>query len=134
MQVCAEAAYHPYVARIGRKPAPMLAPFEALIAQGNVHVATGPAGLLGYVVFYLQRGAVELENVAVLPQAHGLGIGKALIAHCEDAARRHGAGRVVLYTNAKMVENLAIYPHLGYREVDRRHEDGFDRVFFEKRL
>lgn len=41
---------------------------------------------------------------------------------------------VHLYTNEKMVENLAIYPRLGYAETGRRHEDGFNRVYFEKRL
>jgi len=41
---------------------------------------------------------------------------------------------VHLYTNEKMTDNLSIYPRLGYVEVARRHEDGFDRVFFEKRL
>ena len=39
-----------------------------------------------------------------------------------------------LYTNARMTENLSLYPHLGYVEVERREEDGFDRVFFEKGL
>lgn len=29
---------------------------------------------------------------------------------------------------------LTIYPRLGYVEVERRSEDGFDRVYFEKRL
>ena len=33
-----------------------------------------------------------------------------------------------------MTENLELYPRLGYREVDRREEDGFSRVFFRKRL
>jgi hypothetical protein len=37
-----------------------------------------------------------------------------------------------LYTNAAMSENLALYPRLGYREVDRRRDAGFDRVFFAK--
>jgi hypothetical protein len=33
-----------------------------------------------------------------------------------------------------MTENLSIYPRLGYVEVARRSEDGFNRVFFEKQL
>ena len=33
-----------------------------------------------------------------------------------------------------MVENIAWYPRLGYRETERRAESGFARVFFEKRL
>jgi hypothetical protein len=33
-----------------------------------------------------------------------------------------------------MVENLAIYARLGYRETARRAEDGYRRVFMEKLL
>ena len=33
-----------------------------------------------------------------------------------------------------MTENVERYPKLGYVEVGRGHEHGFDRVFFEKRL
>jgi hypothetical protein len=33
-----------------------------------------------------------------------------------------------------MTENLLLYPSLGYHLIDRRREDGFDRVFFRKSL
>jgi hypothetical protein len=33
-----------------------------------------------------------------------------------------------------MHENLHLYPRLGYEEYDRRSDEGFDRVFFRKRL
>ena len=33
-----------------------------------------------------------------------------------------------------MAENLAMYTHLGYVEVDRRSEHGYRRVFMEKVL
>lgn len=134
IRTCAEAAYAPYVDRIGRRPAPMVADFDAHIGAGQVHVAVADGELLGYIVFLIRDGRMHLENVAVLPEAHGRGVGKALIACCEDAARAARVLRVVLYTNAKMVENLLLYPRLGYCEVDRRREDGFDRVFFEKQV
>jgi hypothetical protein len=41
---------------------------------------------------------------------------------------------VHLYTNEKMTDNLSIYPKLGYVEVARRTENGFNRVYFEKSL
>lgn len=135
IRTCAEQAYARYVPRIGRKPAPMLADFAAQIAAGHVHVATGSGGAFqGFIVFHAGPDHVLLENVAVLPQAAGQGIGKALIAFCEDAARERGIGTVRLYTNEKMTENLLIYPRLGYVETGRRTQDGFNRVFFEKRL
>lgn len=132
---CATAAYSKYIAAIGRKPAPMTADYTTHFARGEVHVAVEEAGaLLGFIVFFSEGKSMQLENVAVLPSAAGQGIGKALVKLCEDEARRRGHPVVHLYTNEKMTENIAIYPHLGYRETERRTEDGFNRVFFEKWL
>jgi ribosomal protein S18 acetylase RimI-like enzyme len=129
---CAEQAYARYVPVIGRKPAPMVADFAAQIAAGEVYVATDEQdAFAGFIVFYAEDGHILLENVAVLPRAAGRGVGKALIGFCEDAARQRGMN-VHLYTNEKMTENLSIYPKLGYVEVARRTEDGFNRVYFEK--
>jgi hypothetical protein len=52
----------------------------------------------------------------------------------EEVARRRGLDRVSLYTNEVMTENLSMYGHLGYREVARRTEAGYRRVFMEKAL
>lgn len=75
-----------------------------------------------------------LENIAVMPSAAGKGIGKSLIAFCENETRRLGLLTVETYTNEKMTENLSIYPRLGYVEIDRRTENGFNRVYFQKKL
>lgn len=132
---CAEQVYARYVPLIGRKPAPMVADFAAHIADGEAYVATDEQGVfLGFIVFHAREGHVLLENVAVLPRAAGRGVGKALIGFCENAALRQGLNAVHLYTNEKMTENLSIYPKLGYVEVDRRTEDGFSRIYFEKTL
>jgi ribosomal protein S18 acetylase RimI-like enzyme len=37
-----------------------------------------------------------------------------------------------LYTNELMVANIALYQRLGYREVERRQDAGFRRVFMRK--
>lgn len=135
VRACAESAYSRYIAAIGRKPAPMLADYAAQIAAGEIHIAVDAAdGLQGFIVFFPKDGHMFLENVAVHPDATGRGVGKSLIRFCEAEAVRLGFRGVHLYTNEKMTENLSIYPRLGYREVDRRSEDGFNRVFFEKRL
>lgn len=132
---CAEQAYARYVPLIGKKPAPMLADYAAQIADGDVFVATdGLDGLQGFIVFYAEENHVLLENIAVFPSAAGRGVGKKLINFCENAARERGLPAVHLYTNEKMTENLSIYPKLGYAEVARRTQDGFNRVYFEKVL
>ena len=131
---CASLAYTPYIARMGRKPAPMVADFGALIRAGHVDVLIADDQLRGYVVHYPNGDHVHLENIAVDPATQGNGWGRMLIAHVEEDARRKGFERVELYTNARMTQNLDLYPRLGYRQFDRRLEDGFDRVYFEKAL
>ena len=79
-------------------------------------------------------GGLLIENVAVHPNAQGTGLGRQLMEYAEAEARRSGLGCLRLYTNEVMTENLAMYEHLGYHEVDRRTEDGYRRVFMEKHL
>ncbi|MEM1399645.1 MAG: GNAT family N-acetyltransferase [Pseudomonadota bacterium] len=135
IQACAKAAYALYVDRIGREPAPMVAPFERQIADGLVCAALDEDGTVrGFVTFYPRSDHMHLENVAVSPSYQGRGLGRALIHHCEQQALALGFSTVELYTNARMTENLVLYPRLGYRVTGRRQEDGFDRVFFSKEL
>lgn len=132
---CAEKAYQRYVARLGRTPAPVTADFAGQIAAGHVYVDVDEADQVqGFIVFYPREPHMFLENVAVLPEAGGQGIGRGLIEYCETEARREGLAGVHLYTNEVMTENLEMYPHMGYIEFARRREDGFNRVYFEKRL
>jgi N-acetylglutamate synthase-like GNAT family acetyltransferase len=128
------AAYALYVPRLGREPAPVGADYEALVADGAVTVAVDGGVIVGVLVLRPQPTSLLLENVAVAPAAQGRGIGRSLIAFAEQRSRELGLATVSLYTNARMTENLSFYPGLGYVEVDRRREHGFDRVFFEKRM
>jgi len=108
-------------------------PKDSRAGGGQVYIAAAEGGeLQGFVVFYPEGKHILLESVAVLPGAAGRGIGKSLIRFCEGEARRCDFDAVRLYTNEKMTENLSFYPRLGYIEVARRTEDGFNRVFFEK--
>ena len=127
-------AYSRYVPVIGREPAPVLADHAALVAAGEVHVAEVDGAVAGALVIRPAGGALLLESVAVAPGLQGRGIGRALIEFAEAQAAELGLGAVELYTNAAMTDNVALYPRLGYEEVGRRTEDGYDRVFFRKRL
>lgn len=134
VRFCAQAAYSKYIVRIGKAPAPMGADFAAQIREGMVHVALLELQFVGYVVFYREGDHVHLEGIAVLPEHTGKGIGKQLFRHVERMARLDGLQAVELYTNEAMVENLAMYERMGYREIQRKHDAGFNRVFFRKAL
>lgn len=128
----ARAAYRHYVPRMGREPAPMLADYGELIAAGEVFLLERDGRLLGLIVLRSEDDALFVENVAIDREAQGQGHGRTLMGFAEAEARRRGAAVIRLYTNIAMTENLEFYPRLGFRETDRREEDGYHRVYFEK--
>jgi len=129
---CARQAYAPYVPRMGKEPAPMVADFEARIAADNLHVLELDGEVAGFIVLYPRGDHLHVENVAVSPAGQGRGLGRRLMRFAEDEAGRLGLPAIELYTNVKMTENQAFYPALGYVEIDRREEDGFSRIFYRK--
>jgi len=129
-----DAAYAQYVPRIGRRPAPMTADYEGLVAAGDVWVGDAYGRVVGVLVIRASGTALELENVALDPAMQGLGHGRALVDFAESRARELGLEAVELYTNEAMVENLRLYPRLGFVETERCVEDGYRRVYFRKTL
>lgn len=134
IQLCAQQAYVKYIQRMGMEPAPMTADFRSQIASGCVAVAISQWNLVGYVVGYPEGSQFMLESVAVRPECSGQGIGKLLIEHVEKTAKQAGYKTVELYTNEAMTENITMYLKLGYVEVGRKRDSGFNRVFFSKPL
>lgn len=65
-------------------------------------------------------GEGEFRILAVLPEAQGRGIGRALVERCEGRARDHGARAMVLSTLAEMSEAHRLYTRLGYRRAPER--------------
>ena len=129
---CVDAAYSPYVERMGRKPGPMLEDYSKVIRERQVTVAEIDGTVAGVLVLLVTNEGFLLDNVAVQPGHRG--IGKALLEHAESEARRQGFGSIHLYTHEKMTENQALYSKIGYIEYDRRVENGFRRVYMRKKL
>jgi GNAT superfamily N-acetyltransferase len=129
-----ERAYALYVPRIGRRPAPMDADYAAHVAAGEAAVFEQDGTIAGLVIWRPEADHGFIDNVAVDPARQGHGIGRLLIAWVEGEAARRGLPELRLYTNARMIENLAMYPKLGWIEFERRKEGGFDRVYFRKRI
>lgn len=129
-----EAAYAPYIARIGRRPGPMLDDYASLIATGRVHVAGRADAAEGVLVLIPQTDALLLDNVAVAPAAQGVGIGRTMMEFAERTALAAGYGSIRLYTNEAMSENIVLYARLGYTETHRVEEKGLRRVYMRKAL
>jgi ribosomal protein S18 acetylase RimI-like enzyme len=108
--------------------------YPAKIEQGHVSVAVEGNGVVGLIVLVEEPDHLLVENVAVDPGRQSAGIGRTLLAFAEKTAQAAGLSTLRLYTNTAMTENLAFYPRLGYEEVDRRTDHGFERIFFAKHL
>jgi molybdopterin/thiamine biosynthesis adenylyltransferase/ribosomal protein S18 acetylase RimI-like enzyme len=127
-------SYEKYIARIGKKPGPMLDDYRRRITEGAISVALADGAVAGLIVLLPESDHLLLDNVAVAGNFQGKGIGRRLIDFAEAEARRRGFGEIRLYTHQTMHENIALYPRLGYEETGRFTQDGYDRVFFRKRL
>jgi ribosomal protein S18 acetylase RimI-like enzyme len=132
MRAVVDAAYRPYVARIGKPPGPMLDDYASRIADAQAWVLEDDGRVVGILVLEEQPDALLLDNVAVRPDCRGSGYGRALIAFAEAEARRRGFAEIRLYTHVLMTENQGLYWRLGYLETGRVTEKGFDRVYMAK--
>lgn len=129
-----DAAYRPYIPRIGKPPGPMLDDYAKRIGAGQVWVLAGPDGIVGILVLEETPDGFLLDNIAVAPGQQGNGHGRVLLQFAEAEASRRGWHEIRLYTHVLMTENIALYGRLGYVETARVTEKGFDRVYMTKRL
>lgn len=132
VETIVRSAYAPYVSRIGREPSPMLDDYQQLTRNGQVHVIEHNGIVQGIIVLTPQKDAMLLDNVAVFPEAQGLGLGRKLLKFAETVAIQQGYRTIKLYTNVAMTENIELYTRLGYAETHRVEENGLRRVYMSK--
>lgn len=129
-----DAAYAKYVPRLGRKPQPMTAEYQQLVATHPVWllcVGDHPAGVL---VLIYEPDAVLIYSVAIHSDEQKRGFGLRLLAWAEQEARQAGYAHIRLFTNMLMEENIALYTHLGYCETGREPFQGLTLVHLAKAL
>ena len=123
------AAYERWAERFGRDPSPMHDDYARRIADGEAWVLDDERKIVGLVVLKDGPEALLIPNVAVAPSAQGKGYGRQLLAFAEDEAKRRGFREIRLLVNALMVENIALYQHLGFREIERFQDERAGRVY-----
>ena len=128
LTACFEAAYAPFLDLDGLPD--VTSGLAEDIARRPVFVAEDGGALLGGAILMVDGRVGHLGNLAVAPESQGRGVARLLIdaveAHCRDA----GIDVLRLATHADMGGNVALYAHLGFREIARRGR----KVEMEKRL
>lgn len=95
--------------------------------------------LRGYALVLFRAGTplARLYSIAVDPDARGRGVGGALLAAAEDAARDRGCTALRLELRDDNAAARAMYGRHGYRHIGRRtayYADDADAVRMEKPL
>ena len=94
------------------------------------HLAAGGGGALhgevGCVLWRVQDGGLYVSRLAVLPQARGQGVGRALLARAEMAARSMGLPRLHLEVRLALIGNRRLFRRAGFVEGAQHTHPGFD--------
>ena len=128
------AAYAKCVPVIGREPRPMEADYEAAVKVHRFDLIEADGRIVALIETEVRESHLWIENIAVLPEWQGHGLGKRLLAHADGLAQAAGLSELRLLTNGKMAANRALYLSVGYVE-DREESYGDGTVvYFSKRL
>lgn len=127
-------AYSKYISRLGTKPAPMESDYYNLLDTQEMFVCERDKIVVGTIILAQAENSLRIDNVAISPLAQGNGYGKILMQFAELMATWRDYTVITLYTNERMVENIALYIKMGFTETDRRTANGFNRVFFRKEI
>jgi N-acetylglutamate synthase-like GNAT family acetyltransferase len=113
------AAYTKWIPVIGREPKPMTADYHQAVAHHVIDLCEEDGQPIALIELIPKPLHLLIENVAVLPDWHGSGIGGILLERAEAIARCLGLDQLRLYTNAMFSTNIAFYAHRGFEEFLR---------------
>jgi GNAT superfamily N-acetyltransferase len=90
-------------------------------AEGTF-VAEADGQILGYITTALDReaGKARIPNLAVAAAARGQGLGRRLIQHALEYARREGMAYAMIETIAGNETGEHLYPSCGFVEIGRQ--------------
>jgi ribosomal-protein-alanine N-acetyltransferase len=110
-----------------------------LVAEAEMD---GFSQVIGYALIAFRKDSkkARLYSIASDPEyrlGSGRGLGRVLLADCEDEAARRGAETLVLEVRADNARAIALYDARGYVKcgtITDYYEDGASALRFEKRL
>ena len=94
---------------------PPLDTLAGYAADGRSWVAVDDAGdAVGYVLVDEMDGAAHIEQISVLPDQQGRGVGRALLQRVREWAVGRGHDAISLTTFSEVPWNRPLYEHLGF--------------------
>ncbi|MHA7772084.1 GNAT family N-acetyltransferase [Roseibium sp. M-1] len=118
LKACIKRAYAPVKSILPDLP-DVSSGVEQDILENHVFVAESGGRIAGCAIIGLNGDKAHLMNIAVDPDLKGKGVGRLLIEAVEAYAKENVARELHLATHTGMPENVALYSHLGWSEMER---------------
>jgi N-acetylglutamate synthase-like GNAT family acetyltransferase len=120
LQRCMHSAYAAYVERMGgaRLP-PMDLDYSAEITGFPTWVIESDGTIVGGLTMIFDGEKASVANISIRPENQGQGLGGELMSFAEVQARERGHADLYLATHALLTENVSLYRHLGWSEIER---------------
>lgn len=120
LKTCMEAAYTSYEERMGnvRLP-PMDIDYACEIRDFPTWVISYKGDIVGGLIMVFETNYASIANIAVHPEFQGLGLGRELMIFAESKAQEKRYSQLRLATHVLLTENVSLYLHLGWYEIDR---------------
>jgi ribosomal protein S18 acetylase RimI-like enzyme len=110
---------------------------EILDKGGEIFFALDDDAVIGTAsLLKVNNEEYELAKMAVTEKYKGLGIGKMLMEHCIDEAKKLDAKKLTLVSNTKLDAAIHVYRKYGFVEIPLPKEIHYERgnIMMEKML
>ena len=120
LQECMELAYASYKDRMeGKRLPPMDVNYSDEIRDYPSWVAVSDNKVVGGLFMMFENEYASIANIAIHPDFQGQGLGGGLMKFAETKAKDKGYSELRLATHILLFENVSLYLHLGWIEIDR---------------
>lgn len=95
---------------------------DCLKAGYGCYVFEDGEALLGYGIMSMAAGEGHVLNLCVDPAFQGQGVGRRILVHLLDQARRRDVDTLFLEVRESNAPAIALYHALGFNEIGRRRD------------
>jgi N-acetylglutamate synthase-like GNAT family acetyltransferase len=126
------ATFTGFMEQIGAAPGPMRADYAAVIREDEVWIVDGNRGPMACVVLVRKEDHLLVEGLAVRATAQRTGVGGVLLDFAATRCADMGLPELRTYANIAITDIPKILGRMGWEEMYRVLEEGFERAYFRK--
>ena len=110
-------AYAQWIPIIGREPMPMKADYEWAVRDHDIDLLYADGNLAALIEVLAKPDHLFIENIAVIPSLQRQGMGRRLLSHVAEKARKEKIAELRLLTNQAFESNIRLYKSVGFQIV-----------------